>query len=62
MQCKINDATIERIEAVTGDKFTRGADKEINKVLDMAEGIEPESDRPKVVICSGLKEALGNGQ
>ena len=62
MQVRIDDTTIERIEALTGDKFTRGANKQINKILDMAEGLEPEAEQPRIVMCSGFKEALEDGQ
>lgn len=37
-QIKIKDNTINRIEAITGKKFTRGGDRLINEVMDLLEG------------------------
>jgi len=59
-QCNITDTTIDRLEAITGRNFTRGADKLINEALDRAEGLEPEDDEPRVVPCSGMNEVLND--
>lgn len=58
MQVQLSDQTIERIEAITGKKFTRGADKMINEVIDTAEGLDPNDKTPKVVMCAGMQGAL----
>ena len=58
MQIQLADQTVERIEAVTGKKFSRGGDKLINEVLNIAEGLEPDNTAPGVVMCAGMKEAL----
>ena len=34
-QVKIKDQTINRIEAITGKKFTRGCDRLINEAFDL---------------------------
>ena len=60
MQIRLADRTAERIEAVTGKKFTRGADALINEVIDQVEGIEPGDHTPRVVMCAGMKGALEN--
>ncbi len=58
MQIKLGDTTIDRIEALTGKKFTRGGDKLVNEVLNIAEGREPNDNKPRVMMCSGMQEAL----
>lgn len=61
MQINISDTTAERIEATTQKKLTRGGDKLINEVLDMAQGRDPTDNTPRVTICAGLKEAVVDG-
>jgi len=34
-QIKVSDRTIDRIEAITGRKFTRGGDRLINEMIDL---------------------------
>ena len=60
MQIALTDTTVERIEALTGKKLTRGGDKLVNEVLNVAEGRDPDDNEPRVMICSGLKETLEN--
>ncbi len=60
MQVSLTDTTVERIEALTGKKLTRGGDKLVNEVLNVAEGRDPDDNEPRVMICSGLKETLEN--
>jgi len=36
-QIKVSDSTIDRIEAITGRKFTRGGDRLINEMIDLLE-------------------------
>lgn len=60
MQLVIKDDTVERIEAVTGKRISRGGDKLVNEVLNMAEGKEPDDNEPKIMMCAGLKETLEN--
>jgi len=58
MQIKLADTTVERIEALTGKRFTRGGDKLVNEIINIAEGREPNDRRPRVMMCSGMQEAL----
>lgn len=58
MQVSLKDSTVERIEAVTGKNINRGADRMINEVLNVAEGLEPDDNNPRVVMCAGMKEAI----
>ncbi|HJW19789.1 MAG TPA: hypothetical protein VJ571_04455 [Candidatus Nitrosotalea sp.] len=44
-QIYIRDETIDRIEKITGKKFTRGGDKLINAAFDL---LERENSRDKV--------------
>ena len=51
----------KQIEATTEKKLTRGGDKLINEILDMAQGRDPSDDTPRVMICAGMKEAVVDG-
>jgi len=37
-QIKVSDKTIDRIEEITGRKFTRGGDRLINEMIDLLQG------------------------